>query len=81
MAFGSWFKKIANKVKSFAKDFSDGFKYGWNKTKSILEKVPIVNQVAKIIPKFDNSKNPVAQYFGGDGYIKFDKNTGHPLES
>lgn len=72
MAFGSWFKKLAGKVKSFAKDFADGFKFGWNKTKSIMEKLPIVGQVAKILPKFDNSHNPVAQYFKNDGYIQFD---------
>ena len=74
MAFGSWIKKIGKSVKTFANDFKDGFKHGWNKTLSIAEKIPIVNQVAKQIPKFDNSNNPVSQYFGGDGYTKFDSN-------
>lgn len=74
MAFGSFFKKLAGKVKSFAKDFSDGFKHGFNKTKSIMEKIPIIGDIAKVIPKFDNSNNPVTKYFGNDGYIKFDDN-------
>ena len=70
MAFGSWFKKLKGKVKEFAKDFSDGFKFGWNKTKSIMEKLPVVGNVAKIIPKFDNSNNPAIDYFGSDGYYE-----------
>lgn len=74
MVFGSWIKKTGNKVKTFANDFKDGFKHGWNKTLWIAEKIPIVNQVTKHIPKFDNSNNPVSQYFGGDGYTKFDDN-------
>ena len=64
MAFGSWFKQI----KDAAKDFVNGFKYGWNKTKSIIDKIPLVNQVSKMLPKFDNSKNPALEYFGSDGY-------------
>lgn len=74
MAFGSWIKKLSNNIKSFGKDFKDGFKHGWNKTLSIAEKIPIVNKATKFIPKFDNSNNPVSQYFGGDGYTKFDDN-------
>ncbi len=75
MAFGSWFKKTIGKVKSFARDFVDGFRYGWNKTKSIIEKIPVVGDVARALPKFDNSNNPVLQYFGNDGYIQYiDKN-------
>ena len=72
MAFGSWIKKIGQKVKGFAKDFADGFKHGWNKTKSIVEKLPVVGQIASALPKFDNTNNPVSQYFGGDGYVNFD---------
>ena len=70
MAFGSWFKKLAGKVKEAAKDFADGFKFGWNKTKSIMEKLPVVGNVAKILPKFDNSNNPAIEYFGSDGYYE-----------
>ncbi len=70
MAFGSFFKKL----KEGAKDFADGFKHGWNKTKSVLEKMPVVGKVAEVLPKFDNSNNPVTQYFGNDGYSYFDKN-------
>lgn len=72
MAFGSWIKKIGNKIKTIANDVKDGFKHGWNKTLSVVEKVPVVGQIANKIPKFDNSNNPVSQYFGGDGYTKFD---------
>lgn len=74
MAFGSWIKKIGKSIKNFANDFKDGFKHGWNKTLSIAEKIPIpvVKQAVSVIPKFDNSNNPVSQYFGGDGYTKFD---------
>ena len=74
MAFGSFFKKL----KQFGKDFADGFKHGWNKTKSVIEKIPIpiVNQVAKILPKFDNSNNPVTKYFGNDGYTYFSSDDG-----
>ena len=68
MAFGSWFKKLAGKVKEAAKDFADGFKFGWNKTKSVMEKLPVVGNVAKILPKFDNSNNPAIEYFGSDGF-------------
>ena len=71
MAFGSFIKKI----KQFGKDFADGFKHGWNKTKSVIEKIPIINQVAKILPQFDNSKNPVTQYFGNDGYTYFNNDS------
>lgn len=67
MAFGKW-----GKIKKFFKDFANGFKYGWNKAKSIADKIPIVGEISKKIPKFDNSNNPVAKYLGGDGYIKFD---------
>ena len=74
MAFGSWFKKIGEKIKSGFKDFANGFKHGWNKTKSVLEKVPVLGKVAKILPKFNNENNPVSQHFGGDGYVKFDEN-------
>lgn len=74
MAFGSWIKKIGNSVKTFANDFKDGFKHGWNKTLSIAQKIPIVNKIADKIPHFDNSNNPVSQYFGGDGFTKFDDN-------
>ena len=82
MAFGSWIKKIGKGIKTFANDFKDGFKHGWNKTKSVIEKVPIpiVSQAAKMLPKFDNSNNPVTQYFGGDGYVKFDDN-GNKIEN
>ena len=73
MAFGKFFKELKQKAKKFATDFKDGFKHGWNKTKSIIEKVPIVGNYAKILPKFDNSDNPVTKSFGGDGYTKFDK--------
>ena len=74
MAFGSWIKKIGNSVKTFANDFKDGFKHGWNKTKSILQKIPVVGQIAQKIPQFDNSNNPVTKYFGGDGFVTFDEN-------
>lgn len=80
MAFGSWIKKIGQKIKNGFKDFANGFKHGWNKTKSTLEKIPIIGNVAKVIPKFNNKNNPVSQYFGGDGYVKFDKNTGKVIE-
>ena len=66
MAFGSFFKKL----KEFGKDFADGFKFGWNKTKSIIDKIPILNQVSKILPKFDNSNNPAREYFGSDGFYQ-----------
>ena len=66
MAFGSFFKKL----KEFGKDFADGFKFGWNKTKSIIDKIPILNQVSKILPKFDNSNNPALEYFGSDGFYQ-----------
>ncbi len=75
MAFGSFLKKLKN----FAKDFKDGFKHGWNKTKSIVEQIPVVGQIASVLPQFDNSNNPVSQYFGGDGYTKFDKD-GKPIK-
>ena len=68
MAFGSFFKKLKEGVK----DFADGFKHGWNKTKSVIEKIPVVGKIAGKIPKFDNSNNPVSQYFGNDGYTYFD---------
>ena len=79
MAFGSWLKKLGSNIKSAAKDFAEtcgrdfvhGFKFGWNKTKSIMEKLPVVGNVAKILPKFDNSNNPALKYFGNDGYIKY----------
>ncbi len=74
MAFGSWFKKLGQKIKKGFKDFADGFKHGWNKTKSVLEKVPVIGNVAKVIPKFNNKNNPVSKHFGGDGYVKFDDN-------
>lgn len=74
MAFGEFIKKLGQNIKNFANDFKDGFKHGWNKTKSIIEMIPVVGNVAKVLPKFDNSNNPVSQYFGGDGYVKFDKN-------
>lgn len=74
MAFGKFFKDLWGKVKKFGKDVANGFKHGWNKTRSVLEKVPIVGQVASAIPAFDNTNNPVSQHFGGDGYIKFDSN-------
>ena len=77
MAFGSWFKKLKGKVKEFVKDFSDGFKFGWNKTKSIMEKLPVVGQVAKILPKFDNSNNPAIEYFGSDGF--YERSTGQSI--
>ena len=80
MAFGSWFKKLGKKIKTVATDFANGFKQGWNKTKSVLEKIPVVGNVAGMLPKFDNSNNPVTQYFGGDGYVKFDKNTGKRID-
>lgn len=69
-------KGLANfgkKVKEFANDFKDGFKHGWNKTKSIMEKLPIVGDVASVIPAFDNSNNPVTKHFGNDGYVYFDQ--------
>ena len=66
MAFGSFFKKL----KDFGKDFVNGFKYGWNKTKSIVDKIPIINQVSKIIPTFNNSNNPALEIFGTDGFYK-----------
>ena len=69
MGFGSWFKKLGKKIKQGFKDFANGFKHGWNKTKSVLEKVPVIGNVAKVIPKFNNKNNPVSQHFGGDGYI------------
>ena len=72
MGFGSWIKKIGQKIKNFGKDFVNGFKHGWNKTKSVIEKIPIVGDVASAIPAFDNTNNPVSQHFKGDGYIKFD---------
>ena len=74
MAFGSWFKKLGNSIKTFATDFKNGFKHGFNKTKSIIEKIPVVGKIAEKIPHFDNSDNPFTQYFGGDGYVQFDKN-------
>ena len=73
MAFGSLFKKLVGKVKEAAKDFADGFKFGWNKTKSIMEKLPVVGNVAKILPKFDNSNNPAIEYFGSDWFYVKDK--------
>ena len=72
MAFGSWIKKLGNKIKNVANDVKDGFKHGWNKTLSVIEKLPVAGAVANKIPKFDNSNNPVTEYFGGDGYTKFD---------
>ena len=75
MAFGSWLKKLGNNIKSAAKDFAEGFKFGWNKTKSIMEKLPVVGNVAKILPKFDNSNNPALKYFGNDGYYDLSKYT------
>lgn len=74
MGFGSWFKKLGQKIKKGFKDFADGFRHGWNKTKSVLEKVPVIGNVAKVLPKFNNKNNPVSQHFGGDGYVKFDSN-------
>lgn len=62
------FKNVINKVKPFVKDFADGFKWGWNKTKSVMEKLPVVGEVAGMIPKFDNSNNKVIDMFGSDGY-------------
>ena len=79
MAFGSWIKKIGQKIKNFGKDFVNGFKHGWNKTRSVLEKIPIVGDVASAIPAFDNSNNPVTKHFGNDGYVRFDKN-GNQIE-
>ena len=70
MAFGSWMKKL----KEGWNDFKDGFKHGFNKTKSLIEKIPIIGNIAKQLPQFDNSNNKVSQYFGGDGYVKFDEN-------
>ena len=40
MAFGAWIKKLGQNIKSFATDFKDGFKHGWNKTKSVIEMGP-----------------------------------------
>ena len=74
MAFGSWIKKIGKKIKQGFKDFANGFKHGFNKTKSILEKVPVIGNVAKILPKFNNKNNPVTKHFGSDGYVQFDSN-------
>ena len=79
MAFGSWIKKIGQKIKNFGKDFVNGFKHGWNKTRSVLEKIPIVGDVASAIPAFDNSNNPVTKHFGNDGYVRFDQN-GNQIE-
>lgn len=75
MAFGAWIKKLGQNIKSFATDFKDGFKHGWNKTKSVIEKIPVIGDIAKQIPKFDNSNNPVTRALGGDGYYQFDQNT------
>lgn len=80
MAFGAWIKKIGNNIKTFANDFKNGFKHGWNKTKSLIEKIPVVGEIAKKIPEFDNKNNPVSQHFGGDGYVKFDAN-GNVIEN
>ena len=33
-----------------------------------MEKLPVVGNVAKILPKFDNSNNPAIEYFGSDGF-------------
>ena len=78
MGFGSFFKKIGkgisnafNKVKEVATDVKDGFKYGWNATKDFIvqngRKIPVVGDLASTIagklPSFDNSNNPVADYF------------------
>lgn len=79
MAFGSWIKKIGQNVKTFVNDFKDGFKHGWNRSLSVANKIPFVNQISSKIPTFDNSNNPVSQYFGGDGFVKFDEN-GNKLE-
>ena len=35
----------------FWDDFGRGFKKGWNKTKSVLDKVPIVKDISQEIPK------------------------------
>ena len=67
MGWGVW-----KKIKSFFKDVGNGFKHGWNKTKSILEKIPVIGKVAQVLPKFNNENNPVTQHFKGDGYINFD---------
>ena len=72
MAFGSWFKQI----KDAAKGFADGFKYGWNKTKSIMDKIPVIGQVSRILPKFNNSNNPALEYFGSDGFYAPTKKPG-----
>lgn len=69
-----WWNKLKKGFNKFANDFKNGFKHGWNKTKSVLEKVPLIGGIAKKIPKFDNSNNDVTKHFGGDGYVKFDKN-------
>ncbi len=74
MAFGSFFKKLKEGVK----DFANGFKHGWNKTISVVGKIPVVGEIADKIPHFDNSNNPVSQYFGNDGFTYFDKN-GNPI--
>lgn len=77
MAFGSWMKKIGDKVKTFATDVKDVFKHGWNKSMSAMENVPIVGEIASRLPKFDNSNNPVTRFYGTDGYTKFDKRKGY----
>ena len=79
MAFGSWIKKIGQKIKNFWKYFLNCFKHVWNKNRSVLEKIPIVGDVASAIPAFDNSNNPVTKHFGNDGYVRFDKN-GNQIE-
>ena len=79
MGFGSWFKKLGskikdtfnNKIKPVVNDAVDGFKYGWNATKDFIvengNKIPVVGnlagQIAGRLPSFDNSNNPVADYF------------------
>lgn len=72
MAFGSWIKNLGRKIKKGFQNFVNGFKHGFNKTKSVLEKIPVIGNIAKVIPKFNNKNNPVSQHFGGDGYVKFD---------
>ena len=36
-----------------------------------MEKLPVVGNVAKILPKFDNSNNPAIEYFGSDGFYEY----------
>ncbi len=50
MGAGIW-----NKIKNFFKDFGKGFKYGWNKTRNFLAKVPIIGKIAEKLPTFKNT--------------------------